>query len=106
MITTIAIMVWLTLSIYTIVNLSAMMSVCKIYVAPPEVEGRIIKDWMFFTLPSTFLIGIVGCCPILHMMIATVLAFGDKVRFMNRVCQTMQVQVDKMRREIDEEDML
>ena len=79
MVTTLLIMLWALISIYALVNISAIMTIGKM-----RILNKCVKEWkrrgeyekdeefdmVFFTLPTTILLGVLCMVPIFHLLMA------------------------------------
>lgn len=79
MVTTLLIMVWALISIYALVNMSAIMTIGKM-----RILNKCVKEWksrgeyekdeefdmVFFTLPTTVLLGVLCMVPVFHLLMA------------------------------------
>lgn len=78
MLTTLAIMLWALVSIYALVNASALMTLGKM-----RILNKCVKEWkrrgeyktdeefdmMFFSLPTTVVLGVLCVVPVFHLLL-------------------------------------
>ena len=78
MLTTLAIMLWALVSIYALVNASALMTLGKM-----RILNKCVKEWkrrgeyqtneefdmMFFSLPTTVVLGVLCAVPVFHLLL-------------------------------------
>lgn len=78
MLTTLAIMLWVLISVYALVNTSALMTLGKM-----RILNKCVKEWkrrgeyekdeefdmMFFSLPTTVVLGVLCTVPVFHLLL-------------------------------------
>lgn len=87
MLTTILIMIWAIISVYAMVNTSALCTIGKM-----RIMSKCVKEWkrrgeyeqdeefdmMFFSLPTAVCLGIFAMIPVFHLLLVIPFATGRK----------------------------